>query len=151
MHRDFQSRNIMVHNGTFYVIDFQGARLGPILYDLAALLIDPYVNLPTALREELLDYASAPLAALTGASVAEVRRTYRLCALSRNLQMLGAFGFLTQRKNKPAFARYIPAALRSLRENLDRLGPARFPRLNAVALMAARADAAPPHEDADQR
>ena len=38
MHRDMQSRNIMVKNDNFYCIDFQGGRIGPIQYDLAALL-----------------------------------------------------------------------------------------------------------------
>jgi aminoglycoside/choline kinase family phosphotransferase/dTDP-glucose pyrophosphorylase len=151
MHRDFQSRNIMVHNGAYRIIDFQGARLGPIQYDLASLLIDPYVDLPLALREELLDYATEPMAALTGAPAAAARRIYRLCALSRNLQMLGAFGYLTRKKNKPVFARYIPAALHSLRENLDRLDPARFPALNAAATMAARAAERPPAAETDHR
>ena len=39
------------------MIDFQGGRLGPLQYDLASLLIDPYVALPRNLQEVLLkDY-----------------------------------------------------------------------------------------------
>jgi aminoglycoside/choline kinase family phosphotransferase len=34
-HRDYHSRNFMVHNGCVYVIDFQDARYGPATYDLA--------------------------------------------------------------------------------------------------------------------
>jgi len=44
MHRDFQSKNLMIKNEQIFVIDFQGARLGPPSYDLASLLFDPYVN-----------------------------------------------------------------------------------------------------------
>ena len=35
MHRDFQSRNLMVHQGRLWLIDFQGMRFGPPAYDLA--------------------------------------------------------------------------------------------------------------------
>ncbi len=45
LHRDFQSRNIMVLDGQPKIIDFQAGRLGPPGYDLASLLIDPYVAL----------------------------------------------------------------------------------------------------------
>ncbi|MGD8925104.1 MAG: phosphotransferase, partial [Syntrophobacterales bacterium] len=39
LHRDFQSRNLMLKEELLYLIDFQGARLGPPQYDLAALLL----------------------------------------------------------------------------------------------------------------
>jgi aminoglycoside/choline kinase family phosphotransferase len=54
LHRDFQSRNLMVREGRLYVIDFQGSRKGPSQYDLAALLLDPYVQLPGPFAERLL-------------------------------------------------------------------------------------------------
>ena len=47
----------MVQGDQIYFIDFQGGRIGPIQYDLASLLIDPYTALPKALQEELLTYA----------------------------------------------------------------------------------------------
>ncbi|MFO7607491.1 MAG: phosphotransferase, partial [Desulfurivibrionaceae bacterium] len=54
LHRDFQSRNLMRHHGALRVIDFQGGRFGPLGYDLASLLIDPYVSLPTQVQERLV-------------------------------------------------------------------------------------------------
>ncbi len=35
MHRDMQSRNIMVFQDQCHIIDFQGGRMGPLAYDLA--------------------------------------------------------------------------------------------------------------------
>ncbi len=54
LHRDMQSRNIMMKGPTDpYFIDFQGARFGPVQYDLASLLIDPYVGFPEKLRRSI--------------------------------------------------------------------------------------------------
>ena len=47
-HRDYHSRNLMLHGGELYIIDFQDARLGPDTYDLVSLLRDSYVDLPDA-------------------------------------------------------------------------------------------------------
>src|SRR5262245_25995972 len=44
-HRDYHSRNLMLHAGTLHIIDFQDARMGPETYDLASLLRDSYVDL----------------------------------------------------------------------------------------------------------
>ena len=53
IHRDFQSRNILVSQGRIGVIDWQGGRLGPLEYDLASLLIDPYVSIPHPVRDKI--------------------------------------------------------------------------------------------------
>jgi aminoglycoside/choline kinase family phosphotransferase len=129
MHRDCQSRNIMVKDGRFYFIDFQGGRLGPPQYDLAALLIDPYVGLAMEEQEELLDYAMQGFSRRRPTDPGRFRRTFAHCALARNLQILGAFGFLSRVKGKPQFARYIPAALHSLEARLRSFQPPGFPKL----------------------
>ena len=133
MHRDLQSRNIMVREGQFYLIDFQGGRIGPPHYDLASLLIDPYVDLPIALRDTLLNFFSQRLAQQTGITATEIQKAYRYCALTRNLQILGAYGFLTRRKGKPQFSRYIPTAVRSLQHNLTHFENDEFPMLSKIA------------------
>ena len=56
MYRDFQSRNIMLHEGNIFFIDFQGGRKGPLQYDAASLLYDAKADIPVYIREELLDH-----------------------------------------------------------------------------------------------
>ncbi|MBW2192672.1 MAG: phosphotransferase [Deltaproteobacteria bacterium] len=119
MHRDMQSRNIMVTNDTYYFIDFQGGRLGPIQYDLASLLIDPYVDLPGNIRDVLLDYSVEHLSSIIEIDPDRFRTGFRYCAITRNLQMLGAFGFLSRVKGKTDFEKYIPAAVRTLKHSLS--------------------------------
>ena len=118
LHRDLQSRNIMVKNGRFYFIDFAGGRAGPIQYDLAALFIDPYVDLPPGLQDRLLETAVQTAETRFGLSPARFRDGYAWCALSRNLQMLGAFGFLWKKKGKSQFAAHIPPAFNGLKTRL---------------------------------
>ncbi|WDP88797.1 MAG: phosphotransferase [Desulfobacter sp.] len=121
MHRDFQSRNIMIHQGDVWFIDFQSARKGPIQYDLASLLIDPYVKLPPDMQEELLDHAMARLDLADPAEKNRFKESYSYCCITRNLQMLGAFGFLTRIKKKQKFEAYIPHALAALKQRLNKM------------------------------
>jgi aminoglycoside/choline kinase family phosphotransferase len=132
MHRDLQSRNIMIHNNQFYFIDFQGGRQGPIQYDLAALLIDPYVGLPYSVQQQLLEYSARKLAALIDIDSENFRTGYSYCAITRNLQILGAFGFLSRIKQKTYFENYIPTAVKTLKHNLSVLKQTDFSNLKAV-------------------
>jgi aminoglycoside/choline kinase family phosphotransferase len=129
MHRDFQSRNIMAKGNRYYVIDFQGGRIGPIQYDLASLLIDPYADLPVALQQRLLVFCSDLLSSTLKIDRDRFSRGYQYCAITRNLQILGAFGYLTRVKRKSYFADYIPTALKTLKRFLD---DAEFPMLRSA-------------------
>ena len=131
LHRDFQSRNLFIKDGRLRVIDFQGGRLGPLGYDVAALLIDPYVNLSPAVQAEFLDYYLQLLQNLIDVDQTAFREQYYHLALCRNLQILGAFGYLTRVKGKDYFARYIPAALTGLSRRLAER-PGTFPLLSRV-------------------
>jgi aminoglycoside/choline kinase family phosphotransferase len=131
LHRDYQSRNLYIVNGRLRVIDFQGGRLGPLGYDAAALLIDPYVKLSPALQAEFLDYYLELLKTSLDLDPEAFREQYYHLALCRNLQILGAFGFLTRVKGKDYFARYIPAALEGLKRRLQER-PGEFPLLARV-------------------
>jgi aminoglycoside/choline kinase family phosphotransferase len=132
MHRDFQSRNIMIKNDEFYFIDFQASRMGPIQYDLAALLIDPYVQLPQDIQTRLLGYCVKKLQAHMNLNADNFCRCYRYCRLTRNLQILGAFGYLSRIKKKAHFEKYIPAAIRTLSRNLKKHEHKTLPKLTAL-------------------
>ena len=134
MHRDLQSRNIMVKNHCFYFIDFQGGRLGPVQYDLASLLIDPYVNLSRTIQDNLLKFALETLSSVIGVDPDKFLSCYKYCAITRNLQILGAFGFLSQIKKKTYFEKYIPNAIKSLKQNLYSFGNTEFPKLTSLVM-----------------
>ncbi|KPJ76473.1 MAG: hypothetical protein AMJ54_11630 [Deltaproteobacteria bacterium SG8_13] len=132
MHRDFQSRNIMVHAGKTYFIDFQGGRLGPLQYDLASLLIDPYVDLPPEVRSSLLEFAVDSICLQSNIDPQRFRSGYDYCCLTRNLQILGAFGNLSRKKGKAWFEPYIPAAVRSLKQALSSPRNKELPKLRRI-------------------
>jgi aminoglycoside/choline kinase family phosphotransferase len=135
LHRDFQSRNIMVQNGQLSFIDFQGGRMGPLGYDLASLLIDPYTALPSSLQEELLQVYLDAVMALHPVDTRQFRRQYTFLALQRNLQIIGAFSFLSRVRGKVFFTRFIAPALTSLAE---RLRDQELRDLRVLPLLAAR-------------
>ncbi|MBN2233459.1 MAG: phosphotransferase [Deltaproteobacteria bacterium] len=114
--RDFQSRNIMLHDCRHYVIDFQGARYGPLYYDLAAVLHDPYVDLPDELRGTLAR-RYLDLAARAGLLRARERQTFipdwQRISFVRLLQVIGAICFLGRVKRRPGFIEHLPAAGRA--------------------------------------
>ncbi|MDK9709159.1 MAG: phosphotransferase [Desulforhopalus sp.] len=119
LHRDFQSRNIMVQEGTVRFIDFQGGRFGPLGYDLASLLIDPYTSLPLQFQEELLDQYVGIIASRCSGCEINFNKYYKFLAVQRNLQIVGAFAFLSKVRGKVFFAKFLLPALVSLRDRLE--------------------------------
>ncbi len=117
-HRDYHSRNLMVHEDRLYIIDFQDARMGPDTYDLVSLLRDSYVDLPEQTVSELIAY----FLALKGErdSEPEYRDRFDMMALQRNLKALGTFGYQTTARRNPVYIQYIPRTLRYVRDNLER-------------------------------
>ena len=119
MHRDFQSRNVMIKEGRPRLVDFQGARPGPPAYDLASLLYDPYVDLSEELRGRMLGRYCEQRKEYGRFLQKSFRKTYPFLAVCRLLQALGAYGFLTSVKGKFLFEKYIPAAVGRLSQLLE--------------------------------
>ena len=114
LHRDFQSRNIMLCHQEPYFIDFQGGRLGPLAYDLASLLIDPYTALPLEFQDDLLEIYMNKLETVIDVDRDGFIEQYHLLALQRNLQIVGAFAFLTKQRKKVFFEQFLYPAVYSL-------------------------------------
>src|SRR5688572_22119142 len=124
-HRDYHSRNLMLHEGNLYIIDFQDARMGPDTYDLASLLRDSYVDFTELQVDELIAFFLAQRGA--GDDPGEFRRRFDLMALQRNLKALGTFGFQTTSRANTVYIQYIPRTLNYVRAHLARYE--RFGRL----------------------
>jgi len=128
-HRDYHSRNLMLSEGSLYIIDFQDARMGPDTYDLVSLLRDSYVDIANQQLDDLVAY----FLALKGRNTAdgeEFRRRFDLMALQRNLKALGTFGYQTTTRRNPVYIQYMPRTLRYARMNLVRYR--RFTRLHEL-------------------
>jgi len=136
-HRDYHSRNLMLHNGSLHIIDFQDARMGPDTYDLVSLLRDSYVDITDRELDDLIAYFLA-LKTRDGESpdAEEFRRRFDLMALQRNLKALGTFGFQTMTRRNPVYIKYMPRTLHYARTNLDK-----YPRFSGLReLLAPRVE-----------
>jgi aminoglycoside/choline kinase family phosphotransferase len=114
LYRDFQSRNVMVKGGIPWFIDFQGGRKGAPYYDVASLLLDPYVELDSKLHKRLLDYYFEITSSEIKVDPGTFYREYLVFGTVRLLQALGAYGFRGLYERKPNFTESIPPAVRQL-------------------------------------
>jgi aminoglycoside/choline kinase family phosphotransferase len=131
-HRDYHSRNLMLHGRRLYIIDFQDARMGPDTYDLASLLRDSYVDMSEDRVDELLRgfLALGGAKQATSQAFSDFRTRFDLMSVQRNLKALGTFGHQTTSRNNPVYIQYIPRTLSYVRTNLERYP--RFGRLREL-------------------
>ncbi len=122
-HRDFQSSNITILGDDVRIIDFQSAKYGPLEYDLASLLWDSRVELPNPTKGKLVQIYIDTLAEI-GYLIEpqEFKGNLFLAGVSRNMQSLGAYCFLSRVKGKKQFEKLIPPAEKNLRELIEETG-----------------------------
>jgi N-acetylmuramate 1-kinase len=140
-HRDYHSRNIMIHNGKLKVIDFQDARMGPCQYDLVSLLKDSYVVLNEPARNELLEYYIEGMEQNGRKVIREpFYKIFEWMSLQRNLKAIGTFAYQHKVLGNDRYLQYIEPTLDYIRQtlrnrcDLDFLSPAlnsAIPTLNA--------------------
>ena len=130
IHRDYHSRNLMLHDDRLWLIDFQDALLGPPHYDLASLLRDSYTALSDALIDDLIDdyiqlseHAGRPVP-----DPSSFRRLFDLASVQRNLKAAGRFVYIDRVKKNPHFLSSIPRTLGYVRANCRR-----YPELKPLA------------------
>lgn len=124
VHRDYQSRNLMVDgrgkDATLVWIDFQDALLGPRVYDLVALLNDSYQEFDRPFVEARLDeYAKE--AGLDAAGRAALSFEFDLVTVQRKLKDAGRFVFIKEKKGNDGFLRFVVPTVHKVRAALARL------------------------------
>ncbi len=129
VHRDFQSRNVMIRDGEPVLIDFQGLRVGSPFYDLGSLLYDPYVFFSLGERLELLSYYY--ILSHRTLDWTAFKRAFYEASVQRLMQALGAYGFLGMKRGLAAFLEHIPRGLEHLFDAAARSGS--LPRLRDLA------------------
>jgi aminoglycoside/choline kinase family phosphotransferase len=135
MHRDCQSRNIMVKDERVYFIDYQGGMQGALQYDMASLLWQARASLPYEWREQLLDYYFDQANELLGNTMdrQSFKDSYDGFVLIRMLQTLGAYGYRGLFERKHYFISSIPFGLKNLRWFMhNKKLPIRLPELQKV-------------------
>ena len=128
VHRDFHSRNIMIKNKELAVIDFQDARLGPPAYDLVSICFDSYLPLDQSQRISYLEEGLRHLGDISPAIGREAKLSWKATLLQRQLKALGSFGYLTIKKNRGNYLKYVSPAIASISNNL--VGDERWPFLS---------------------
>lgn len=104
------------------LLDFQDAVAGPAAYDLMSLLEDARRDVPSGLKDAMLDRYLGAFPRLDRAALTE---TFTVLAAQRHAKVIGIFTRLCVRDGKPAYLRHIPRVWRLLNSALaaPRLAP----------------------------
>lgn len=131
--RDFQGRNIMLHEGEPWYIDFQGGRRGAAQYDAASLLYSAKSDIPEPLRQELLHHYIGCLERRHPINRRQFEDRFYAYVLVRIMQAMGAYGYRGYFERKEYFLGSIPLAIRNLRLVTESHPlPIRLPHLEQV-------------------
>lgn len=116
MLRDCQSRNVMVSAGRPVFIDFQSARRGPLLYDVASFLWQARAGFSREFRARMAEVYVDELSRRRRVERQAASDSLQLMVLIRTLQVLGAYGLRGLTQRKAHFLQSLPAVLGNIRE-----------------------------------
>ncbi len=140
IHRDYHCRNLLLNRqGSFGIVDFQDALVGPCTYDLACLLWDCYYHFDEPERQHWL--ARYQNQTRLDFEVKTLPRMLDLTALQRQFKAVGIFSRLWRRDGKITHLAYIGPVL----EDMQRIAVKHLPsrRLSAyLGQLAAKAGSA---------
>ena len=135
-HRDYHVRNIMVKNGIQYLIDFQDARWGPLVYDLASLLKDS-LSLDDETIRSVLDYYRQEISKCSlprfegGIPDNEAfLRQFHLMSVQRLLKALGTYGYQVVVRGNFIYEQYMKGSLDRALHSVRALGE--FPMIEEM-------------------
>lgn len=132
LYRDFQSRNIMIHNDEFFFIDFQGGRRGSLCYDPASFIFSARSPFSSQEKEILVSHYREVLIK-NKISTDAFDNGFNGYLLLRVLQAFGAYGYRGWFERKPGFSDILPRAIQNLNELMPRFGfVEKYPELKKV-------------------
>ena len=120
-HRDFHCRNVMITSNEVAIIDFQDARMGPVVYDLVSLFYDSYITLNPSLIKDLTDHYINHFAYFDQLQLTQEQWQEFLQdqILQRCFKACGSFASFKMINNNDAYLSYIPPTLNKILENLE--------------------------------
>ncbi len=123
VHRDYQSRNLMLKDYDLTLIDFQDALMGPVLYDLVALLRDSYIVFSNDQLDTLINYYydQLPQQHSYYDKKEALMTDFHFIALHRKLKDTGRFQFILTKRNNPGFLKNIPTSLGYVKNSFNYL------------------------------
>ncbi len=107
VHRDFHASNIMINKNKLCLIDSQDAIIGNPLYDVASLIDDVRIKLPSNLQEKLLNFYYNK-SKFKKEKYENLKNDFEILSVQRNLKILGIFVRLFKRDGKPNYLKYLP-------------------------------------------
>ena len=107
VHRDFHISNVMINKNKLGIIDSQDAIIGNPLYDIASLIDDVRMKLPSQLQNKLLDFYHKN-SKLKNDHIQKLKNDFDILSVQRNLKILGIFVRLYKRDNKDNYLKFLP-------------------------------------------
>ena len=118
VHRDFHVSNIMMNKNKLGLIDSQDAIIGNPLYDIASLIDDVRIKLPSKLQNDLLNFYHKN-SKFKNEKIEKLKNDFDILSVQRNLKILGIFVRLFKRDNKDNYLKFLPYTWLLIKKRLE--------------------------------